>query len=133
MLNLVEIVPNADPPVCKILDFGKYKYEYKKRSRDLKKKQKIVILKEVKFKPNIGQNDFDVKLRRIKSFLSQGDKVKVSLLFKGREITHTEIGMRILQRILSDLGENVRVELAPKIEGNQALMILAPLSTKTPK
>ncbi len=129
-LDLVEISPNAEPPVCKILDFGKYKYETKKRLHDAKKKQKITLIKEMKFKPNIGQGDFDVKLRKIKEFLQEGDKVKVSLWFKGREIVHNEIGMKLFNRILEDITDIAKVESSPKMEGKQIIMILSPLQPK---
>lgn len=129
-LDLVEISPNAEPPVCKILDFGRFKYESKKRSHDAKKKQKAVILKEMKFKPNIGQGDFDVKLRKIKEFLDQGDKVKVSLWFKGREIVHNEIGIKLFERIIAELAECAKVEFEPKMEGKQIIMVVSPLPNK---
>jgi len=125
-LDLVEISPNAEPPVCKILDFGKYKYETKKRVQDAKKKQKVVILKEMKFKPNIGKGDFDVKIRKIKEFLEEGDKVKISLWFKGREIVHNEIGMRLFERIISSLGDAAKLEFEPKMEGKQIMMVVVP-------
>lgn len=125
-LDLVEISPNAAPPVCKILDFGKFKYESKKKAHDLKKKQKVIVLKEIKFKPNIGQGDFDTKLRKIKGFLEEGDKVKISLWFKGREIVHNEIGMRLFERIIEALGESAKIEFAPKMEGKQIMMIVVP-------
>ncbi len=125
-LDLVEISPQAEPPVCKILDFGKFKYEAKKRTNDAKKKQKITVLKEVKFRPNIGQNDFEVKVRHIEKFLSEGDKVKISLWFKGREIVHNELGMQLFQRIIAAVGENAKLELEPKMEGKQMMMIMVP-------
>jgi translation initiation factor IF-3 len=129
-LDLVEISPNAEPPVCKILDFGKFKYETKKRLHDAKKKQKATIIKEIKFKLNIGQGDFDVKLRKIKEFLNEGDKVKISLWFKGREIVHNEIGMRLFERIGAGLGELAKVEVEPKMEGKQIIMVVSPPATK---
>jgi translation initiation factor IF-3 len=125
-LDLVEISPNAEPPVCKIIDYGKFKYEIKKRAHDLKKKQKIVVVKEIKFKPNIGQGDFEVKLRKIQEFLEHGDKVKISLWFKGREIVHNEIGMRIFNKITENLGEKAKVESPAKMEGKQIIMVLKP-------
>jgi translation initiation factor IF-3 len=125
-LDLVEISPQAEPPVCKILDFGKYKYDIKKRLQDSRKKQKVVSLKEVKFRPNIGQNDFEVKMRSIEKFLNEGDKVKVSLWFRGREMAHAEIGRQLFDRILEAVGENAKLELAPKMEGKQIMMILVP-------
>ena len=125
-LDLVEISPQADPPVCKILDFGKYKYDIKKRLQDSRKKQKVTVLKEVKFRPNIGQNDFDVKMRSIEKFLNEGDKVKVSLWFRGREMAHSELGRQLFDRIIEAVGENAKLELAPKMEGKQIMMILVP-------
>lgn len=127
-LDLVEISPNAEPPVCKIMDFGKYKYEVKKKAHDAKKKQKIVALKEVKFRPNIGSGDFMVKLRNINKFLQEGDKVKISLQFKGREIVHNEIGMQLFHRIIEGTSEYGKVELNPRLEGKQMLMIIVPIS-----
>lgn len=129
-LDLVEISPNAEPPVCKILDFGKYKYESKKRVHDSRKKQKVVVLKEMKFKPNISQGDFDVKLRKIKEFLHGGDKVKISLWFKGREIIHNEIGMQLFDRISLELEDLVKVDSPPKMEGKQIIMLVSPDPTK---
>ncbi len=129
-LDLVEISPNAEPPVCKILDFGKFKYETKKRLHDAKKKQKTTLLKEMKFKPNIGQGDFEVKLRKIKEFLQEGDKVKVSLWFKGREIVHNELGMNLFNRILEGVADIAKAEAAPKMEGKQIMMTLSPAQPK---
>lgn len=125
-LDLVAISPQVDPPVCKILDFGKFKYEAKKRVQDSKKKQKTTSLKEVKFRPNIGQNDFDVKLRNILKFLSQGDKVKVTLWFRGREVSHSEVGRELFSKVIERVGEDGKLELAPKMEGKQMMMIFVP-------
>lgn len=125
-LDLVEISPQAEPPVCKILDFGKFKYEAKKKAHDAKKKQRIVVLKEMKFRPNIGQGDFDIKMRNILKFLDEGDKVKVSLQFKGREIVHNESAMAIFRRIIDGASEKARIEFEPKLEGKQIMMVLAP-------
>jgi translation initiation factor IF-3 len=122
--DLVEISPHAEPPVCKMLDFGKYKYEAKKKAHDARKKQKIVELKEIKLRPNIGQNDYDVKIRSMKKFIGEGDKVKITLKFRGREISHQELGFNLLERIKTDLEEITKVELAPRMEGRQMLMIL---------
>lgn len=132
-LDLVEISPTAEPPVCKILDFGRFKYEEKKREHDAKKKQKTVTLKEMKFKPNIGQGDFDTKLRKIKEFLQNGDKVKVSLWFKGREIVHNDIGMKLFERIIENLGELAKIEFAPKLEGKQIMMVVSPAALQPSK
>lgn len=123
-LDLVEISPGAEPPVCKIFDFGKFKYESKKKMQEAKKKQKVIVMKEVKFRPNIGQNDFDVKVRNIIRFLQEGDKVKVSLWFRGREIVHNEIGRALFKRVIEDVGEVAKLELEPKIEGKQMVMIM---------
>lgn len=125
-LDLVEISPQAEPPVCKILDFGKFKYEAKKKAHEAKKKQKVVVLKEMKFRPNIGSGDFDVKMRSISKFIDEGDKVKVSLMFKGREIVHNEIAIQLFQRIIDAAGEKARIEMPPKLEGKQMMMVLAP-------
>jgi len=125
-LDLVEISPNAEPPVCKLLDFGKYKFEARKKVHDARKKQKVVEIKEIKLRPNIGQNDYDVKLRSAVKFIGEGDKVKVTLRFKGREITHQEIGMTLLERFRDDLAEIGKVEYAPRMEGKQLLMIIVP-------
>ena len=125
-LDLVEISPQAEPPVCKIMDFGRYKYESKKRLQDSRKKQKTISIKEVKFRPNIGQGDFDVKLRNIRRFLEDGDKVRISLWFRGREIVHNELGMQLFQRIIVALEDIAKLELEPKMEGKQMLMIVVP-------
>ena len=124
-LDLVEISPNAEPPVCKILDFSRYKYDSKKRQQEAKKKQKKVSLKEMKFKVNIGQGDFDVKINKIRKFLESGDKVKVSLWFKGREIVHRDKGHELFQKVLESLGEVAKIDAEPKMEGKQIIMILS--------
>lgn len=129
-LDLVEISPTAKPPVCKILDFSRYKYDAKKRIQESKKKQKKVSLKEMKFKVNIGQGDFDVKLAKIKKFLEGGDKVKVSLWFKGREIVRREKGHEIFNKIIEGVGELAKIDMEPKMEGKQIIMILSSNSTK---
>jgi translation initiation factor IF-3 len=129
-LDLVEISPNAEPPVCKVLDFGKFKYESKRRLIESRKKQKVTVVKEMKFKPNIGQGDFETKLRKIKEFIEEGDKVKISLWFRGREIVHSEIGMKLFERILEGLGEDVKVESEPRLEGKQITMMIAPAAQK---
>ncbi len=125
-LDLVEISPQAEPPVCKLLDFGKFKYEAKKKVQEAKKKQKVTGIKEMKFRPNIGLSDFDVKVRNIIKFLEQGDKVKVSLWFKGREIVHNELGLQLFHRIIEATTEVAKVEVDPKMEGKQMMMMLAP-------
>ncbi len=129
-LDLVEISPNAEPPVCKVLNFGKFKYDSKKRIQDSRKKQRIIVLKEMKFKPNISQGDFDVKLRKIKDFLKEGDKVKISLWFKGREIIHNDIGMKLFDLILLELEGLAKIDSAPKMEGKQIIMLVSPNTTK---
>jgi len=125
-LDLLEISPNAVPPVCKILDYGKYKYESQKKANEARKKQKIVELKEVKVRPNIDDHDYDVKMRQMKSFIGEGDKVKVTLRFRGREMAHQDLGVRVLERIRVDLGETIKVESMPRLENRQMIMVLAP-------
>lgn len=129
-LDLVEISPTAEPPVCKILDFSRYKYDAKKRQQEAKKKQKKTLLKEMKFKVNIDQGDFDVKLTKIKKFLEDGDKVKVSLWFKGREIVHRDKGHEIFDKILAALGEIAKMDMEPKMEGKQIIMVLSSAAIK---
>lgn len=123
-LDLVEIAPMSNPPVCKLLDFSRYKYELKKQKQEVKKKQKRTSLKEMKFRVNIDIGDFNVKLNKIQKFLEAGDKVKVSLFFRGREIVHKDKGFELFERILGRLGESVKVDAAPKMEGKQIIMLL---------
>ncbi|MCX7338175.1 MAG: translation initiation factor IF-3 [Alphaproteobacteria bacterium] len=125
-LDLVEVSPNADPPVCKILDYGKYKYEIQKKKAEAKKKQKIVELKEIQMRPMIDDNDLDVKCRAIKRFLEEGNKVKISMRFKGRELSHQEIGMEVLVKVKTDFDELAKIETSPRLEGRQMIMVLAP-------
>jgi translation initiation factor IF-3 len=125
-LDLVEISPNAVPPVCKILDYGKYKYEQQKKANEARKRQKVVELKEVKVRPNIDDHDYDVKMRQMKSFIEEGDKVKVTLRFRGREMAHQDLGLKVLERIRTELGEVVKVESMPRLENRQMIMVLAP-------
>lgn len=125
-MDLLEISPNAVPPVVKILDFGKYKYEQQKKKNEAKKKQKVVELKEVKVRPNIDENDYQVKMRHMKEFIAEGDKVKVTLRFRGREMAHTELGAKVLERIRNELVEIIKVEQFPKMENRQMIMVLAP-------
>lgn len=132
-LDLVEVSPGENPPICKIMDFGKYKYEQKKKKSLNKKKQKKINLKEMKFKVNIGKGDFDVKVRKIRQFLETGDKVKVSLLFKGREITHKEKGVELFQDIIKALGEGVKFDLEPKIEKRQIMMQIGGITKTSPE
>jgi translation initiation factor IF-3 len=125
-LDLVEISPTADPPVCKILDIGKYKYELQKKKAVARKNQKVVEVKEIKLRPVTGENDYQVKLKSARRFLEEGDKVKVTLRFRGREIAHTELGTKMIERMRDDLQELGKVEANPKMEGKQLMMILAP-------
>ena len=125
-LDLLEISPNADPPVCKILDFGKYKYELQKKKNEAKKKQKVIEIKEIKVRPNIDENDYQVKMRAMKSFIEEGDKVKVTLRFRGREMAHQDIGIRVLERIRAELDLTTKVEQMPRLENRQMVMVLSP-------
>ena len=125
-LDLVEISPHADPPVCKILDFGKFKYEAQKRKSEARKKQKVIDVKEIKMRPNIDQHDYDVKMRSIERFISDGDKVKVTMRFRGREMVHQEIGLRVLERVRDQLEEVAKIEQFPRLEGRQMTMVMAP-------
>ena len=125
-LDLLEISPNADPPVVKILDYGKFKYEQQKKRNEAKKKQKVIEIKEIKVRPNIDENDYQVKMRAMKSFLEEGDKVKVTLRFRGREMAHQEIGVRVLERIRSELDGMTKVEQMPRMENRQMVMVLSP-------
>jgi len=125
-LDLVEISPNADPPVCKILDYGKFKYENQKKKNEAKKRQKVIEVKEIKVRPNIDDHDYAVKMRNCHRFLQDGDKVKVTLRFRGREMAHQDLGMKVLHRIRDDMAELAKVEQLPKMEGRQMIMIMAP-------
>ncbi|PPQ27875.1 translation initiation factor IF-3 [Rhodopila globiformis] len=125
-LDLVEISPNADPPVCKILDFGKFKYEQQKKKNEAKKKQKVIEIKEIKVRPNIDENDYQVKMRAMKSFIEEGDKVKVTLRFRGREMAHQDIGVRVLERIRAEMDATTKVEQMPRMENRQMVMVLSP-------
>ena len=125
-LDLLEISPNADPPVVKILDFGKFKYEQQKKRNEAKKKQKVIEIKEIKVRPNIDENDYQVKMRAMKSFIEEGDKVKVTLRFRGREMAHQDIGIRVLERIRSEMDPVTKVEQMPKMENRQMVMVLSP-------
>ena len=125
-LDLVEIAPNSNPPVCKILDYGKYKYQAQKKAAEARKKQKVVEVKEIKFRPMIDDHDYDVKMRSMKRFFEEGDKVKVTLRFRGREMAHQELGTKLLDRVRDDLAELAKVEKEPKLEGRQMVMVLAP-------
>jgi len=125
-LDLVEISPTAVPPVCKILDYGKFKYEAQKRKNEAKKKQKVIEVKEIKMRPGIEEHDYDVKMRAIKSFLEEGDKVKVTMRFRGREMMHQELGMKVLDKVRTQLEDLIKVESHPKLEGRQMIMTIAP-------
>lgn len=125
-LDLVAVAPTAKPPVCRIMDFGKYKYEQSKREKESRKNQKLITVKEVKVRPNIEEHDFQVKLRNARRFLENGDKVKVTVMFRGREITHPELGQRLLARIAKDVEDLAGVEREPKVEGRNMVMILNP-------
>jgi translation initiation factor IF-3 len=125
-LDLVEIAPNADPPVCKILDFGKYKYEEQKKKNEARKKQKIIEVKEIKLRPSIDDHDYEVKRRSMIKFIEEGDKVKVTMRFRGRELAHQELGMDVLIRVRDDLDEIAKVEQMPRMEGRQMTMVMSP-------
>lgn len=125
-LDLVEVAPTAKPPVCRIMDFGKYKYEQQKRDKETKKKQKIVTLKEVKLRPGIEDHDFGVKLKNAQRFLADGDKVKITIMFRGRELSHPELGRQLLNKMADLLKDTVNVERDPKLEGKNMIMIVAP-------
>ncbi|MBL4802940.1 MAG: translation initiation factor IF-3 [Emcibacter sp.] len=125
-LDLVEISPNAEPPVCKILDYGRFRYAAQKKASLAKKKQKTVEVKEIKLRPGIEKHDYDVKMRAVEKFLGVGDKVKVTLRFRGREMAHQELGMDLLKRVQVDFNETAKVEQAPKMEGRQIIMVLSP-------
>nr|WP_214652580.1 translation initiation factor IF-3 [Ruegeria lacuscaerulensis] len=129
-LDLVEISPNANPPVCKIMDFGKFKYEQQKRESEARKKQKIIEVKEVKFRPNTDTHDYDVKMRNVFKFLENGDKVKVTLRFRGREMAHQNLGRELLERVAEDVKELGKIENMPKMEGRQMIMMIGPLPQK---
>jgi translation initiation factor IF-3 len=125
-LDLVEVSPTADPPVCKILDFGKFKYEEQKRKNEARKKQKVIEIKEIKLRPGIDDHDYDVKMRSMKSFIDEGDKVKVTMRFRGRELAHQELGMDVLMRVKGDLDLVAKVEQYPRMEGRQMTMVMSP-------
>ncbi len=124
-LDLVEVSPLAEPPVCKLMDFGKYKYEAQKKASEARKKQKVIEIKEIKLRPTIDRADYDVKLRAMRNFLEEGDKVKVTLRFRGREMAHLELGMKVLERVREDLAEIAKVEQMPKLEGRQMTMVIS--------
>lgn len=125
-LDLVEVSPQVSPPVCKILDYGKFKYEQQKRKNEARKKQKTIEVKEIKFRPNIEQHDYEVKMRALNKFIDEGDKVKVTLRFRGREMAHQELGLEVLRRVKGEMEEKTKVESHPSMEGRQMVMVLAP-------
>ncbi len=125
-LDLVEISPTAEPPVCKIMDFGKFKYETQKREAEARKKQKIIEIKEIKFRPGTDTNDYDVKMRSVFKFLEEGDKVKITLRFRGREMAHQDLGMQLLKRVEADVAEIGKIESFPRLEGRQMVMMIGP-------
>lgn len=129
-LDLVEVAPQAAPPVCRIMDYGKYKYEQNKKDREAKKNQKIITIKEVKLRPKIEEHDFNTKVRRAEKFLQDGDKVKITIMFRGREITHAESGRELCERVEEEVAHIAKVEKRPKVEGRNMTMMLVPLKDK---
>jgi translation initiation factor IF-3 len=125
-LDLVEVAANADPPVCKILDYGKYKYEEQKKKNEARKKQKVIEVKEIKMRPGIDDHDYDVKMRAMLRFIEEGDKVKVTMRFRGRELAHQDLGMNVLMRVKDDLDHLAKVEAFPRMEGKQMTMVMSP-------
>lgn len=125
-LDLVEISPTASPPVCKILDYGKYKYEVQKREHEARRKQKVIQIKEIKLRPTIDKHDLEIKMKHVMEFLEEGDKVRITLRFRGREMDHTELGMQVLDRVQDALKECAKIEQSPKMEGKQIVMTVAP-------
>ena len=125
-LDLVEVSPNASPPVCKILDYGKFKYEAQKKANAARKKQRVIEVKEIKMRPNIDNNDYNTKMRKVHAFLEEGDKVKVTMRFRGRELAHQDIAMKVLERVRTEVGETAKIEQFPRMEGRQMIMIMAP-------
>jgi translation initiation factor IF-3 len=129
-VDLVEISPTAQPPVCRLMDYGKFKYQEQKKAAEAKAKQKVIEVKEIKFRPGTDQGDYDVKMRNIRRFLADGDKCKITLRFRGREITHQELGLALLERVRDDLADVITVESFPKMEGRQMIMMIAPARKK---
>jgi len=126
-LDLVEVSPNATPPVCKLLDYGKFKYEAQKKANAARKKQKVIEVKEIKLRPSIDDNDYGVKMKKVRNFLDEGDKVKVTMRFRGREMAHQDIAMDVLNRVREEVADVAKVEQMPKLEGRQMVMVMAPL------
>lgn len=125
-LDLVEVAPEAEPPVCRVMDFGRFKYQQSKKSAESRKKATVIEIKEVKFRPKTGEHDYQFKLRNIQKFLAEKNKVKVSLMFRGREIAHADLGLALLERVLRDIGESAQPEQMPKLEGRNMIMVLGP-------
>jgi len=125
-MDLIEIVPSAQPPVCKIADLGKMKYQNQKKASEARKRQKIIEIKEIKMRPNIDDHDYETKMKAVRRFFDEGDKVKLTLRFRGREMAHLELGMQLLNRVKEEVGEIAKVEAEPKLEGRQMMMVLAP-------
>jgi translation initiation factor IF-3 len=125
-LDLVEISPDAEPPVCKLLDYGKFRFAEQKKFQEARKKQKVIQIKEIKLRPGIGQHDLEIKLRAIQKFLDEGDKVKITLRFRGREMAHQELGLALLTKVREQLADKIKVEHEPKAEGRQVIMVIAP-------
>nr|WP_276309433.1 translation initiation factor IF-3 [Ahniella affigens] len=125
-MDLVEIVPNSDPPVCRVMDFGKFRFEQQKKANAAKKKQKQIEIKELKFRPTTDEGDYQIKLRNLRRFIAEGDKVKINIRFKGRELAHTELGIAMAKRLEEDLKEEVTIEQFPRLEGRQMVMMVAP-------
>ena len=126
-LDLVEVSPNADPPVCKILDYGKFKYEAQKKKSEARKKQRVIEVKEIKMRPSIDDNDYGIKMKKVRAFLDDGDKVKVTMRFRGREMAHQDIAVGILEKVRGEIADLAKVEQFPKLEGRQMVMVVAPL------
>ena len=125
--DLVEVSPTANPPVCKILDYGKFKYETQKKAAAARKKQKVIEIKEIKMRPGIDDNDYSIKMKKVREFLDEGDKVKLTMRFRGRELAHQHIAMDVLERVKADVADLAKVEQMPKLEGRQMIMVMAPL------
>lgn len=125
-LDLVEISPTAKPPVCKILDYGKYKYEAQKKAHEARRKQKVIQIKEIKLRPTIGEHDLDIKMKHVLEFLAEGDKVRITLRFRGREMDHTDLGMQVLNRVQETLKDHCKIEQSPRMEGKQIVMAIGP-------
>ncbi len=126
-LDLVEISPNASPPVCKILDYGKFKYEAQKKANAARKKQRVIEVKEIKMRPSIDDNDYGIKMKKVREFLDEGDKVKVTMRFRGREMAHQHLAMNILEKVREDMADLAKIEQFPKLEGRQMIMVMAPI------